>query len=91
MKKTARILALALSLLMVLTACSGAKTPAPSKTPDNSAAPDVTAAPSEEPTAPVSTEFVPRLDTEKTVEMDAAVFFGNFEAFDQVINHFNEY
>lgn len=35
--------------------------------------------------------FEPRLDTEKQVELDAAVFFGNFEAFDQVINDFNEY
>ena len=36
-------------------------------------------------------EFVPRLDTEKTVTLDIAGFLGNFEALDQVINSFNEY
>ncbi len=40
---------------------------------------------------PVNTAFEPRLDTEKAVELKAGVFFGNFEAFDQVINHFNEF
>lgn len=34
--------------------------------------------------------FAPRLDTEAAVALDAGVFFGNFEAFDQVINAFNE-
>lgn len=38
-----------------------------------------------------STAFVPKLDTQKAVTLDAAVFFGNFEAFDQVINHFNDF
>ncbi len=49
------------------------------------AAPDVKA------DEPVNTAFEPRLDTEKAVELKAGVFFGNFEAFDQVINHFNEF
>ncbi len=40
---------------------------------------------------PVNTAFEPKLNTEKTVELKAGVFFGNFEAFDQVINHFNEF
>lgn len=69
MKKTGKILALALAVLMLLTACG-------SKADPGSAA---------------SAEFSPRLDTEKAVELHAAVFFGNFEALDQVINHFNEY
>lgn len=34
--------------------------------------------------------FAPRLDTEATVDLEAGVFFGNFEALDQVINAFNE-
>ena len=42
-------------------------------------------------TTPAETEFEPQLDTEKAVNLSASVFFGNFEAFDQVINHFNEY
>lgn len=41
-------------------------------------------------TASVSTSFEPKLDTEKSTELHAAVFFGNFEALDQVINHFND-
>lgn len=40
---------------------------------------------------PANTAFEPKLDTEKAVELNAAVFFGNFEALDQVINHFNEF
>ena len=35
--------------------------------------------------------FEPKLDTEKSVDLDAAVFFGNFEALDQVINDFSDY
>lgn len=34
--------------------------------------------------------FEPRLDTQAEVALDAGVFFGNFEALDQVINAFNE-
>ena len=34
--------------------------------------------------------FAPRLDTEAAVDLEAGVFFGNFEALDQVINAFNE-
>lgn len=34
--------------------------------------------------------FEAKLDTEKAVELQAAVFFGNFEALDQVINSFND-
>lgn len=34
--------------------------------------------------------FEPRLDTQASVALDAGVLFGNFEAFDQVINAFNE-
>lgn len=36
-------------------------------------------------------EFTPKLETEKSVNLDIAGFFGNFEALDQVINNFNEY
>ena len=39
----------------------------------------------------VQTAFEPKLDTEKAVELNAAVFFGNFPALDQVINEFNAY
>ncbi len=42
-------------------------------------------------TEPDSAAFVPKLDTEQAVDLDLAVFFGNFEALDQVINHFNDY
>lgn len=35
--------------------------------------------------------FAPRLDTEKSVTLDIAGFFGNFEALDQVVNNFNEF
>lgn len=35
--------------------------------------------------------FEPALDTEKSVDLEAAVFFGNFEALDQVINGFSDY
>ncbi len=38
-----------------------------------------------------SAAFTPKLDTEKAVNLEIAGFFGNFEALDQVINHFNEY
>ena len=38
-----------------------------------------------------SAGFSPKLDTEKAVNLEIAGFFGNFEALDQVINHFNEY
>ena len=38
-----------------------------------------------------SAGFTPKLDTEKAVNLEIAGFFGNFEALDQVINHFNEY
>lgn len=34
--------------------------------------------------------FTPRLDTKAAVDLEASVFFGNFEALDQVINAFNE-
>lgn len=37
------------------------------------------------------TGFKPELDTERTVELQIAGFFGNFEALDQVVNNFNEY
>ena len=85
MKKTLRLSALMLALLLALTACGGGGAPAPSASQTPAPAPDVTES------QPVSTEFVPQLDTEKAVELNAAVFFGNFEAFDQVINHFNEF
>ena len=70
MKKSMRLCALLLSLLLLLSAC-GEKAPA---------------APSENTGA-----FQPKLDTEKSVELNVAGFFGNFEALDQVINHFNVY
>ena len=75
MKKTVKLIALALALVL-LTACAGEKT-----TDGAADVPDAAAD---------STEFVPALDTEKDVELSAAVFFGNFEALDQVINHFND-
>lgn len=37
-----------------------------------------------------SGEFSPKLDTEKSVTLEIAGFFGNFEALDQVENAFNE-
>lgn len=37
-----------------------------------------------------SAGFEPRLDTQASVALDTGVFFGNFEALDQVINAFNE-
>lgn len=43
-----------------------------------------------EDTAVSGSAFEPKLDTKKSTELHTAVFFGNFEAFDQVINHFNE-
>lgn len=36
-------------------------------------------------------EFTPKLDTQKSENLDIAGFFGNFEALDQVVNNFNEY
>ena len=41
-------------------------------------------------TSASGTTFAPKLDTQKAVELECAVSFGNFEALDQVINHFNE-
>lgn len=34
--------------------------------------------------------FSPRLDTEQAESIDVAGFFGNYEAFDSVVNSFNE-
>lgn len=57
-------------------------------------------APEQKPTAPAASSstvaeqtagFAPRLDTQTSVSLDAGVFFGNFEALDQVINSFNEF
>lgn len=45
----------------------------------------------EETTEPMEAEFEPQLDTETPVNLSASVFFSNFEALDQVINHFNEF
>ena len=42
-------------------------------------------------TETTASAFTPKLDTEKAVNLEIAGFFGNFEALDQVINHFNEY
>ena len=42
-------------------------------------------------TAQQQAKFEPKLDTKASVHIEVGVFFGNFEAFDQVINHFNEY
>ena len=75
MKHATKVLSLLLAMLMLLTACGSQETP-------DQTADDV---------EPVSTEFEPKLDTETAVDLSAAVFFGNFEALDQVINHFNEY
>lgn len=38
-----------------------------------------------------TTAFEPKLDTEKSLEITVASFFGNFEALDKVINDFNEF
>ena len=76
MKHATKMLALLMAMLMLLTACGSQDTPDTQDTPD--AETD-------------SGEFVPKLDTETAVDLNAAVFFGNFEALDQVINHFNEY
>ena len=35
--------------------------------------------------------FTPTLDTEASLDIEVASFFGNFEALDQVINHFNDF
>lgn len=35
--------------------------------------------------------FTPGLDTEASLDIEVASFFGNFEALDQVINHFNDF
>ena len=70
MKRTVKMIALLLALLMLLCACGSEK---PADSPTSAAA------------------FAPRLDTQKTVELECAVSFGNFEAFDQVINHFNAF
>ena len=75
MKKMMRVAVLLLAVLMLLTACGSQQAPEEAPTGENSA----------------NTEFVPQLDTEASVSIEAAVFFGNFEALDQVINHFNEY
>ena len=43
-------------------------------------------------TAAAKTEgFVPKLDTEASVQLDILGYFGNFEALDQVMNDFNQY
>ena len=39
---------------------------------------------------PSSSEFTPKLDTDKSVTLEIAGFFGNFEALDQIENDFNE-
>lgn len=36
-------------------------------------------------------KFTPKLDTKASVSLEVGAFFGNFEALDQVINHFNEF
>ena len=43
------------------------------------------------PTETASAAFTPKLDTQAAVNLEIAGFFGNFEALDQVINHFNDY
>ena len=96
MKKMLQILALVLALMMVLTACAG-KTEAPAAaapagTEQNAANESAEGAAPETGTKSGETgEFVPKLDTQASVELNVAVFFGNFEAFDQVINHFNAF
>ncbi len=91
MKKRAGILAALLAAALILTGCGRTAAPTATEKPGTPDEPKTTEAPAVEETPVVSTEFVPQLDTEKAVELDAAVFFGNFEAFDQVINHFNEF
>lgn len=84
MKKFVRLPALLLTGLLVLSVLFGC---APGKDPAGIDQPG----PGDDPKQPENTEFVPGLDTEKAVSLDVAAFFGNFEALDQVINHFNEF
>lgn len=83
MKKATRrfalTLALALALVMGLDACNSASSASGTGKASSAASSQANA------------EFVPQLDTSKAVELNASVFFGNFEALDQVINDFNEF
>lgn len=80
MKKSTRFLALLTAGLLMLTSLAGC---APKAEP---------AASSQAGGSAVQTaDFVPALDTDAAVELNASGFFGNFEALDQVMNAFNEY
>ena len=76
MKKAVRWMPLLLTTVLALTACGNEQKKTTEVKRDDTSAD--------------STAFAPKLDTEKEAELHAAVFFGNFEALDQVINHFNE-
>lgn len=78
MKNFVRCMALLLTVLTVLSGCGGGVPAGTTAGHGNADAPEEAA-------------FEPKLDTTMAVKLDAAVFFGNFEAFDQVINQFNEY
>lgn len=82
MKKATGLTALITALFLLLSALAGCS---PTETPDDPDDPDPGKVDIK------NTAFVPRLDTEATVTIDIASFFGNFEALDQVINHFNEF
>ncbi len=80
MKRTTKLTSLITALLLLLSALAGC-TPTDNNTDKPNPGKDNAE----------NTAFVPRLDTEATVTVDVASFFGNFEALDQVINHFNEF
>lgn len=75
MKKARKLLPLSLAAVLCLTAC-GNENKKPAEAVDDKNVTDAA--------------FEPKLDTDKNVELQAAVFFGNFEALDQVINQFND-
>lgn len=76
MLRAAAAVCAAVLLAAGLPACSGGKEPTvPGSSPSAQTA---------------SAAFVPQLDTQAAVSLEAGVAFGNFEALDQVINAFNE-
>lgn len=80
MKTTAKLMALTVTVAAILSAfcaCTPGKKPN-SETTKQGKDQSVSA-------------FVPALDTTGEVTIDVASFFGNFEALDQVINHFNTF
>lgn len=80
MKTTAKLMALTVTVAAILSAfcaCTPGKKPNSETTKQGK--------------DQVVSAFVPALDTTGEVTIDVASFFGNFEALDQVINHFNTF